>query len=286
MDDRATDVAGADKVPTLDPWAYQSWTRSLQRKMLGAEDVAARLVHVPQLVQAYTEASEHTALRPTDWHVFLSLATYQAIQEEAGDEDALQETMSLHEQSTHDSLDMSLYLRYASLLLHLFAARTASRPSWDELPCAVTGIDGTRANLASLTMDWTGVDTPPAVDASGLYTDTADLAPLLPSDAEACDEYLHEDVVRAKLVELYRRCAYHTTESAAVWALYRQWEDQFLQVGRCAYQTDATPERVERMREVYDARLQIPHASTSVYLPSARAHVPTVFRFCLAVLPR
>ncbi|KAI3628542.1 Splicing factor [Malassezia furfur] len=240
------------QAPTLDPWSYQSWTRSLQRKLLATED---RATLVSDLLRAYEETAEHIAMRPTDWHLYLSLATRRVLQEEAGGADALRELLDLHDQSTYDSLDMSLFVRAASLWLGLYAAyHHVTTPAWNDLPAtAVTTVDGDTCDVRTLLQTWTGVDDAPALYANGAYTDADALAPLLPTDTDELNELLSEDAVRTALRTLYARCAYHVHESAAVWGVYRDWEQTLLDA-------DRSDERRELVRQVYVARLRVPHA--------------------------
>lgn len=243
-----------DAAPTLDPWSYLQWVRSLQRKMLAGGDLpklAADLVH------AYAETTEHIAMRPVDWHLYLSLATRRAMQEEGGTADALREVIELHEQSTHDSLDMSLYVRYASLLLLLYTAQTNTALALDELAHDVSGTEGGRLDVSALVQKWTGVEDTPPLRPNGMYADGATLRPLLPAadadDAqETLDDLLSEDAVRTALRTAYARCAWHPTESAAVWEPYLHWELSLLEA-------DKSAERLELLKQIYVARLQVPH---------------------------
>ena len=236
--------------PTLDPWSYQSWVRSLQRKLL-ATDERAELAK--ELLRAYGEAADQIALRPADWHMYLSLATRRALREEAGSADALQELVELHQKSVQDSLDMSLFVRCASFFLHLHAARAQSAAELPEDSTRVTDVDGAVWDVRGLIETWTGLSDTPALHANGTYAATSSLAPLVPSDD--ADELLSDDAVRDALRSLYAQCAYHTTQSAALWDLYLDWELRLLT------QAERTPERLDLVQQVFLARLQVPHES-------------------------
>ncbi|WFC95160.1 Splicing factor [Malassezia brasiliensis] len=257
------------RAPTLDPWSYQSWTRSLQRKLLAAED---RESLVPELLRAYEETADYIALRPSDWHLYLSLATRRVLKGEAGNTDALRELLELHERSTHDSLDMSLFVRAASLWLSLYAiCHRVATPTWGNLPeTSVTNLDGDACDLKTLLETWTGVNDAPALHANGAYADTEVLAPLLPTDTDERDELLSEDAVRTALRTLYARCAYHVHESTALWSLYCDWEQHLLDADRC-------DERRELVRQVYVARLRVPHAQIEDTFQRFSSWVSTYF---------
>ena len=94
---------------TLDPWEYNTWLRSIERKMLASDESAMtdHSSYITELCQACSAMSSVMALRPVQWHIYLSLAILNGTY--SGHDLAV-----LHERSTHDSLDMSLFVRCAS----------------------------------------------------------------------------------------------------------------------------------------------------------------------------
>ena len=94
--------------PTLDPWEYDAWIRSIERKMLGCENASERPTYIPDLLRAMQESLHVMALRPRDWHIYLSVHMMQ------GELDVHQ-MCALHQRSVRDTFDMSLFcLLYTS----------------------------------------------------------------------------------------------------------------------------------------------------------------------------
>lgn len=237
--------AMAEAPRTLDPWEYAAWIRSLQRKLLA--DGGNKDALESDLYRAYTETRETIAMRPADWHMYLSLAVRAALRA-PGDVPDVAELTALHERSTHDSLDMSLYVRYASWLLVLHECVGGVHV---DVPgtARVYDTSGAPWDVTALLPGWTGLGDNVPLRASGVYSDAAPLAPLA---ATADADLGSETVVRNALREAYGRCAWHTDASHAVWRMYLAFELAHLAA-------DASEARVDLIRHVYVARLQVPH---------------------------
>lgn len=185
----------ATHAPTRDPWEYQAWTRSLLRKLLAA-DGDARLELARALTHAYAATLDVMALRPLDWHLYLSVAMYTR-------ELDLAELVALHERSTRDSADVSLAARYASLLLGLYAqahGKTMVLPTH----AVFRAPDGAAWDVAAAVEAWTRLE--PHMHANGMYTQAALSAPAPPA------ALVQEDAMRAALRALYTRLAWHPHE--------------------------------------------------------------------------
>ncbi|PKI84424.1 Prp24p [Malassezia vespertilionis] len=254
----------ADDAQTLDPWRFQDWVRSVQRKMLAAADEESVSLRA-SLLEAYTQMHATMALRPHAWHLLLSVELANALDTHTRFEDVL----AMHEQATRDALDISLYVRYASFLIASFAATSRVAVPVDVRNARLSNEHGQPTNLDGVLRAWTGLEEPVPIAQNGTYLDAARLASLHIDDTSALDE----DSVRSALRALYGRCAWHVNESSAVWDMYLVFEKAFL---------DADPRdeaRVEMVRQVFLARLQVPHRSlthtfeqfstfVSMYLPA------------------
>lgn len=207
----------------LDPWEYYAWIRSIERRLLGGGDSDAL---ESDLRHAFASMAQHLALRADDWHIYLSLAWRLA--RSTGD---VQPLIALHIQSTHDVLDMRLFVRSASLLVSLFWAAHGS-----DIPGILPAPD----QLAT----WTSLEGP-ELSADGLYSKSAIDSLNAPHEAS-------EAATRDALRELYGRCAWHP-ESSRVWDIYMRYERGILE-------QDRSPERIKLVHDAYVARLGVPNA--------------------------
>lgn len=217
---------------SLDPWDYNDKVRSVQAAMLACDE-EARAAQVPALLQAYAAKAAVMALSPTEWHIYLSTAHTHM---------SMEAWLDLHAQSTQDTFDMSLFVRYASLVLRL---QEAHRGLTYELDTATPIMHATGApwQLSELAEQWTGLPGPRLSD-NGMYEHGC-----LNPDASAQSV----ETVRTLLRELYGRCAWHATESQVVWRMYLAFE-----------MAHATDEATELLHQLYVARLQVPHQRTSM----------------------
>ncbi|WFD19009.1 Splicing factor [Malassezia caprae] len=229
MDAMETDTpvhAALGAAPSLDPWDYNEQVRRVQATMLdGDNDV--RAAQVPALLQAYAAKAAAMSLTPTEWHIYLSIAHLQM---------GMDAWLDLHAQSTHDTFDMSLFVRYASLVLRVHEAQTGVAYEIDT-DARVQPLHGMA--LSTLAEQWTGQRGPPLLD-NGMY-ERADLG----AGASA----LSLERVRSLLRELYGRCAWHATESQVVWRMYLAFESAHA----------SGDEATELLHQMYVARLQVPH---------------------------
>ncbi|WFD43251.1 Splicing factor [Malassezia psittaci] len=265
------------EAPTLDPWRYQGWIRSIQRKLLASEDPSSL---IPELIQAYSEASKHIALRPTDWHIYLSIATQKALDEEQPSNETMQSILQLHNLSLQDTIDTSLHLRFASLILCLYSTchREPFVEDVYETEDQVTDITGKSYDLSDLVKNWTKLDQCPKLCSNGIYAEPKSLSKLVPMNDEQASSELSLDACRSKLRDIYAHCAFHTKESGAVWRLYHGWEVSLLKVC-CSVvtKTNQSQEQLELIKQAYLARLQIPHGSIEDTFQSYSHFVSTYF---------
>ena len=258
---KGADAGAAAPSVSLDPWKYQAWVRSLQRKMLAAEDDAARLSLAAQLCAAYAETAANLAMDPHDWHIYLGVSLAQQ-RSSGADMDAL---LALHEQSTQDYLDMGLFVRCATLRVILFALHTGV-----EVP--LYGDDAARGPATDLVHSWTGLQWAPRVDAHGAYISAEELGALVPNVRDAAlADVLGEEATRSALRALYARCAWHVEESARVWDVYLAFEQALLA-------SERTEARVDAVLQTYTARLRVPHrtldATFQAFSSFVTAHLP------------
>ena len=183
--------------PTLDPWEYDAWIRSIERKMLGCENASERPAYIPDLLRAMQESLHVMALRPRDWHIYLSVHMMQ------GELDVHQ-MCALHQRSVRDTFDMSLFVRCASFWLCAWMCHTRSFISL-ELSGTPTDADGAPYNVTQLVEAWTGLSSPNVLPC-GMY-DPAHFGMTLDLD---------EHQVRDSLRELYSQCAWHLSESCLI----------------------------------------------------------------------
>ena len=92
------------------------------------------------------------ALRPRDWHIYLSVHMMQ------GELDVHQ-MCALHQRSVRDTFDMSLFVRCASFWLCAWMCHTRSFISL-ELSGTPTDTDGAPYNVTQLVEAWTGLSSP------------------------------------------------------------------------------------------------------------------------------
>ncbi|WFC99161.1 Splicing factor [Malassezia yamatoensis] len=265
------------EAPTLDPWRYQGWIRSIQCKLLASEDPTSL---ISEFIQAYSEASEHVALRPTDWHIYLSIATQKALNEEQPSNETMQDVIQLHKSSLQDSMDSSLHLRFASLVLCLYSACHREQNIQDvyEIEDQVTDITGKPYELSNLVKNWTKLDESPKLSSNGMYAKPESLGKLVPMNDEQAGSELSVDATRSRLREIYAHCAFHTKESGAVWRLYHGWEVSLLKVRYgVVTKTNQSQEQLELIKQAYLARLQIPHDSIEDTFQSYSQFVSTYF---------
>ena len=220
---------------TLDPWEYNTWLRSIERKMLASDEDAMtdHSSYITELCQACSAMSSVMALRPVQWHIYLSLAILNGTY--SGHDLAV-----LHERSTHDSLDMSLFVRCASFWICAW-----TRHSGIKVPLQNLGTTydehGHASQVSKILPTWTGLTGPTLYD-NGIYD----------VDAHDIQWDISEDDARNALRELYGRCAWHTIESQVMWNMYVAFEYALLE-------KDPSDLRVDLVKQVYTARLQVPH---------------------------
>lgn len=218
---------------SLDPWDYNERIRKVQAEMLAGDD-AVREAQVPVLLEAYAAKAAVMALTPIEWHIYLGTAYHHV---------DMDSWIALHAQSTRDALDISLFVRHASLLLRVYEAHAGVVCELDP-HAPLSDAQGKPWALASLTEEWTGRRGPPLHD-HGLY-DPSCVLPGAPA--------LSREEVRGLLRELYGRCAWHASESQVVWQMYLAFET-----------IDASDASTDLLHQVYVARLQIPHRRTLTY---------------------
>ncbi|WFD30915.1 Splicing factor [Malassezia sp. CBS 17886] len=272
VDAGATSAGAADvaSTETLDPWRYASWVRSLERKLLAAgEDERAALA--PSLSAAYAETADKIALCSADWHIWLSLALCECVA--ASPAASVGGLVALHRRSTEDLLDMSLYARYATLLLALYSAASGVCAGGMDAVYRerLVSDSGAPSDVTALLSSWTGLPEAAPLHANGTYAVDAPIwrtavGAAAQGDADAACDIAQESNIRSALRELYGRCAWHPTESEAVWRTYLAFEEAALEVRiprLCApvahLQHDASTEHIDLVRQVYVARLQVPH---------------------------
>lgn len=193
--------AALGAAPSLDPWDYNEKLRRVQAAMLDGDD-DVRTTQVPALLQAYAAKAKVMALTPTEWHIYLSTAHSHM---------SADEWLDLHAQSTHDTFEMSLFVRYASLVLRVHEVQTGVAYEIDT-GAHIQPMHG--AKISTLAEQWTGRRGPPLLD-NGMYER---------SDLGAGASALSLETVRSLLRELYGRCAWHATESQVVWRMYLAFE--------------------------------------------------------------
>lgn len=249
----AMETESITRQPTLDPWEYDAWIRSIERRMLGCE-ASQRIAYVPDLLRALQETSHVMALRPRDWHIYLSLHMIL-------DECDAKVLCDLHQRSIHDTFDMSLYVRCASFWICAWMRHTHLSISL-EPNSTPTDTDGNPYNVAQLVEAWTGLSVP-FVLPCGVY-DAAHFGVTFDVD---------ENRVRDALREIYSRCAWHMSESNLVWDLYMAFEQALLE-------WDPSDVRIHEVKLAFIARLQVPHRElestfqrfssfVSTYLPTS-----------------
>ena len=235
--------------PTLDPWEYDAWIRSIERKMLGCENASERPTYIPDLLRAMQESLHVMALRPRDWHIYLSVHMMQ------GELDVHQ-MCALHQRSVRDTFDMSLFVRCASFWLCAWMCHTRSFISL-ELSGTPTDADGAPYNVTQLVEAWTGLSSPNVLPC-GMY-DPAHFGMTLDLD---------EHQVRDSLRELYSQCAWHLSESCLIWDLYMAFEQALLE-------SDPSDARVQMVKQAFIARLQVPHQGVETTFQRLSSFVST-----------
>lgn len=233
MGDSAT--ATSSRGEQLDPIAYSSWIRSLQKKILAACAAAQQpekatagqgeaVELISHLLETFKEYSSKLALRSDEWELWSALILYQgaAANTASGgviaDPDTIQACIDVHLKATQDGagMDWMAFARHTSLLLSWHLAYLGlPRASLDNDEEMDEGDDQHSLSASDPLKRGTGIVGGPAIERDGTY-----VAPSLPrivARAQVQDEELQkqldailgEDAVRNSLREAYSRIAYH-----------------------------------------------------------------------------
>ncbi|PWN53014.1 hypothetical protein IE53DRAFT_226475 [Violaceomyces palustris] len=258
------DPSPSKEVPLWDPNHHRSTIRKLQRNLLAGEKGADA---IQDLLASYRQLAQRSALRQGEWDVYLSLSLRHAALD-AGVEDGrqrLSRILTIHDESTRSSQLIGLFRRYVDLCSRLFQIHHAVkiRGTEEEEDGVEEGERGVKQGSSSesgldVVKDWTGLDGGPLLDPlTDLYhpSSISDLAASLGlgDGSEAWRDLIGPEATRERIREAYSRCARNSSGAHGVWEYLLDFETYYLTV------TDRSQERIEALKQVYLARLRIPH---------------------------
>ncbi|GAK64088.1 RNA-binding protein Prp24 [Moesziomyces antarcticus] len=243
---------------TLRPAAHRDRFIHLQTaaRSAGGSDPAQRLNTIIELLQHYRNAAGLGALLPHDWDLYLALESRLAAASAPLNSEALHALFELHKNATLQYQSRHLIVRYISLVLAYFSringVEVAATPALADDPSS------SAAKVSDPALKWTSLESCPTFDTlSGAYV--VQSLPALSTDAShasAWEAVCGLDAVRSRLREAYAKCAYQLQESQSVWRPYLAFEEALLNSPHIA-----RDQQVEAVRQVYLARLKVPHAA-------------------------
>lgn len=272
----------ASSSKSLSPLAYTNWVRSAQRKLLtaAAKGQSPTQDQISGLSDALAGKHDALVLSDTDWKVWCALGLWQISSPSAGatipDVNSLRSIIQLHEAATRSNggsaLVLSSFITYVQLLTQLHyvfeGIEQPPAPFWEEDEEEDGGRwkvdDGSEDLLAS----WTGLSGGPKFLRLRHQTGKLSLRvgygntsrPQIPTRVQAraagieeeWDHLLGTEAVRSSIREANSRAAGETNWSHLLWNPWRDFEMVHLL-------QDKSAARVEAIKQMYLARLRVPH---------------------------
>lgn len=260
--EQADSGAGAhtdSKLSTLQPAAHRDRFLHLQTsaRYAGSSDPSARLNSILALVEAYRNAAALTSLLPHDWDVFLALEIRLAVATRPLTPDSLQALLELHKNAASQAPSIALIKRYIGLLLTYSSQLNGIDISFSTIQSS-NGSTQTQASFDPA-LKWTSLDSCPTIDTTQSIYQPLSLPPIArdAGEAGAWESVCGLEATRWRIREAYSSCAYQLQGSQGIWKLYLAFEEAIL----ASAQTATRDEQLETVRQVYLARLKVPHAS-------------------------
>ncbi|TKY87784.1 hypothetical protein EX895_003365 [Sporisorium graminicola] len=240
---------------TLQPAAHRDRFLHLQTsaRYAGPSDPTARLNSILALLEAYRNAATLSSLLPHDWDVFLALEIRLAVATRPLTSDSLHALLELHKNATLQLPSIDLTKRYLGLLLTYF-----SQLSGIEIAFSPSPSSNASTSSSDPVLKWTSLDACPTIDADQRIYRPSSLPPIVRDESEqaALQSVCGLEATRWCIREAYSRCAYQLQESQEVWRLYLTFEEAILASANTSHD-----EQLDMVRQVYLARLKVPHAS-------------------------
>lgn len=243
------------QLTTLQPAAHRDRFLHLQTsaRYAGAVDPSARFKTILALVDAYRNAAEFTSLLQHDWDIFLALETRLAAETSPLSPDTLQTLFELHKNAVSHLPTNCLIKRYISILLTYF-----SQLYHVDNALVVLQSSKDTSTTSDPALKWTSLDSCPTINLPHSTYIPSSLPPLARDVAETAvwEAVCGVEAIRWRIREAYTRCAYQLQESQDVWKLYLGFEEMLL-----ASTHVARDQQLETVRQVYLARLRVPHTA-------------------------
>lgn len=219
----------------------------------GPSDPSSRFNSILALVEAYRHASDLIALLPHDWDIFLALEIRLAAATSPLTPDSLQNLFELHKAASLQYKSTGLIKRYISLVLAYVRQLSGVHIAFSE-----SAADSTTSHVSDPALNWTSLESCPNIDASQSTYITSSLPPLASDTnvATAWEPVCGLEAVRWRIREAYTMCAYQLQESQDAWKLYLAFEEALLMSPHVS-----RDQQLETLRQVYLARLKVPHAA-------------------------
>lgn len=291
-------AAAKSQSQSLSPASYTNWIRSAQRKLLSAaakgdQPSDALFTGLEEALQAKRNA---LSLSAREWKLWLAATIWRSSSSSASpgvisDVEEVRAILELHQDATRASnasaLDLSAFVTYVNLILSLHYAfeEVQSRPPtfWQDDDEAQWIAESEQDMLK----EWTGLANGPKLLSLRHKTTRYALCvgyppstlPSIPTRSQAkaagveaqWASLLGEANTRALIREANSRAAGELNWSHLVWDAYRDFELVHLAKAK-------TPDRIEAVKQVYLARLRVPHrtheATAQAFSSFLSSHMP------------